>query len=91
MALKPLSVDVTGKYKAGGVAPIVTDFDVGVGGQSQFTIGIITASTYIEVLVNGVANREGATFDYQRTVASSRIDFNFTVPQDAWVRIKVYP
>ena len=83
---------VTGKIKGGnnpGV-PTITDFDVGIGGQSQFIIGTITSQTYIEVLVNGVELREGATYDYERNVGSSRIDMNYTVPQNAWVRIKVF-
>lgn len=93
MALKPLSIDVaTGKRKAGGVAPTFYDFDVGVGGQTQFTIGTVASSTYIEALVNGAERREGVTADWVRVNgAPGRVDFNSAVPQNAWVRIKVYP
>ena len=94
MALRPVYFDtVTGGLKAGGTpgAPTVSDFDVDVGGQSQFGIGSITSGTYIEVLINGAEKREGASHDYQRNTGASRIDFNFTVPQNAWVRIKVFP
>lgn len=94
MGLKPLSVDdATGRLKKGGVAPTVVDFDVGGGGQAQFTIGAITitGTTYIEVQINGAEKREGATFDYQRNTGAGRIDFTFTVPEFAWVRVKIYP
>ena len=83
--------ETSGKRKAGPIGGVVTDFDVGAGGQSQFSIGSITSANYIEVLINGSETREGATKDYQRNTGASRIDFNYTVPQNAWVRIKVFP
>lgn len=92
MALKPLSIDTNGKHKAGGVPPTLYDFDVGVGGQIQFTIGTVATSTYIEAQVNGAERREGALNDWVRVNgAPGRVDFNVSVPQNAWVRIKVYP
>lgn len=67
------------------------DYDVGVGGQTNFvSTNDITASNKVDVFVNGRLQREGASHDYQRTPATNTISFNSTVPENAWVRIRVY-
>ena len=96
MADKVIVVDdTTGKKKKGstsGGPPVVQDYDVGGGGQANFVVtnGTFSASTYIEVRINGQEVREGASHDFQRNVSLNRIDFNFTVPQNAWVRVRLY-
>lgn len=96
MALKGLLYDtVTNglKLAAGALATVPTDedFDVGVGGQSIFTTAnAFTVDTKIEVQINGIHYFEGAGRDWQRTVATSRITFNFTVPQYAHVQIRLW-
>ncbi len=86
--------DVTGKRKRGGSpasAPTDEDFDVGGGGQANFTIAaVFGALTKIDITVNGMGVREGATHDYQRNVSLNRIEFNYTVPQNAWIRVRLY-
>lgn len=60
--------------------------------QSNFavTVGKITNNNRLEVYVNGVQSREGSGFDYQRNVASSRIEFNSPVLANAWVLVRTY-
>lgn len=94
--LKPLYLDTaTGAYKAQSSAPKVFDFDVASDeGQTQFEIapGFMTGSSYVEVLVNGRGEmREGAEHDFERDAGNNLITFNYTVPKQAWVRVKVYP
>lgn len=95
MALRYLIVDdATGKKSRGsavGTSAVDQSFDVGVGGQAQFTVSqAFTAQSKIDVFVNGVLKREGASYDYQRTLPQNRIDFTFTVPQFSWVMIRVF-
>lgn len=86
---------VTGKLKATSVAPggfVSEAFDIGVGGASfvQLT-AIIDADQTIEVSINGVDKREGATNDWTRDVGNQKILFNYTIPQNAYIKVKVYP
>lgn len=69
------------------------DFDVGGGGQTEFTglATLVASDQRVDVLVNGKELREGATFDFQRNVGATKIVFNYSIPQSAWVRIRVYP
>ena len=97
MADKQLLVDdVTGKFKKGGtpsgLAPEDQEFDVGVGGQSQFVLSnTFDAGTTIDVYIGlRGPHREGATDDFQRNVPSNRIDFNYTVPEGAYVMIRLW-
>ena len=89
--------DATGKRKRGtavGVSasePIDEDFTIGGGGAVQVTLATaITAPQKLDVFVNGKMEREGASFDWLRNVGAQRIDFNYTVPQNAWVRVRRY-
>ena len=97
MALKYLLVeDTTGKLKKGSAAAgsdlfVDLDYDVGAGGQVNFVVSqAFTALSKIDVFINGRKNREGASHDYTRNTALNRIEFKYTVPENAWVEIRVY-
>ena len=69
----------------------VADFDVGAGGATDFALGEdINSTQFIEVHVNGREQREGGSNDWTRDITNDKIIFNFTVPENAWVRIRVY-
>lgn len=93
--LKPLYLDTqTGAYKARSPTGDVFDFDVAsVSGQTDFPVdaGLMTAESYVQVLVNGRESREGASYDFERDVPGDQIVFNYAVPQNAWVRVKIFP
>lgn len=98
MGLKYLLIDdTTGRKQRGAAASGITlfqttDFTVGGGGQSTFgtLTGTFTAGSLIEVFRNGILMREGAGFDFQRNVGAQTIVFNYTVLQNAWVRVNLY-
>lgn len=72
-------------------AAVVQDFDVS-GSQTNFVVAqVFTSGSAIVVEINGREYREGSTFDWQRNVSLNRIEFNYSVSDKAWVRIKVYP
>lgn len=60
-------------------------------GQTDFVVGTITSTQKIDVYVNGRMMREGGSYDFLRNVGTSKIIFNYTVPADAWIRVRVYP
>lgn len=67
------------------------DYDVGVGGATDFvSTSDITLTNQIDVYINGRLQREGASNDYTRDETLDKIVFNFTVPENAWVRLRVY-
>jgi hypothetical protein len=86
----------TGKLKAtsvsaGGLVPKDQNFDVGAGGQANFVVTrVFDANSTIDVSVNGKLLREGSSYDYVRNVGLNRIEATFTVPQNAWVKIRVW-
>ena len=85
--------DVTNRQKRGGAVGGFTDqdFDVGGGGQTTFLSGTsFSGGTKIDVIRNGTLMREGGSFDYTRNTGTSQIIFNYTVLQNAWVRIRIY-
>jgi hypothetical protein len=88
--------DTTGKRKLGGVvgtiaAPVDEDFDIGGGGAVQVILSnTISAPQKIDVLRNGQMLREGPTADWQRDVILNKITFNYTIPQNAWIRVRLY-
>jgi len=69
-----------------------SNFNVGVGGQANFTVssGTFAGGTRIEVFQNGVKKREGSGQDYVRNVSLQRIEFTYTVPQNAWVLVRLH-
>jgi len=67
------------------------DYDVGVGGATDFvSSNDITLTNQLDVYINGRLQREGVSNDYTRDAALDKIVFNFTVPENAWVRLRVY-
>lgn len=97
MALRYLIVDdATGRVKRGsaigaGSEPSDEDFTIGVGGATEVVLAsAITSPQKLDVFVNGKMEREGASFDWQRNVAEQKITFNYTIPQNAWVRVRRY-
>jgi hypothetical protein len=91
MTYKVLLVDpATGKYKNSGVSLPGFSSDettVGVGGVTQFilTNSTLTALSVVEVMINGV----GVNF-YTIDVLNNKIVFNRNIPQNAWIKVKVY-
>lgn len=92
MAFKHLLVDdTTGKYKRGSAPGSGTDqdFDIGAGGVVEVTVSAdLTVTTSIDVFINGKLTREGATKDWTRDIVNDKILFNYTVPENAWVRVR---
>lgn len=73
------------------VTPSVEDFDVSSGGLDEFdSTNIFAINSTIEVYVNGQLKREGDGFDYERNISLQKIVFSTTVPENAWVRIRIY-
>lgn len=71
-------------------AIIEFNYDVGVGGQSVFSATGLTAEQTVDVWVNGRLVREGGSNDYARDIGNEEIDFNYTVPENAHVRIRLH-
>lgn len=85
--------DQTGKKRLGGVPltlPVEEQFDAPSAITEVTLTSTFSVSTKIEVFLNGVLQREGASHSWQRSVAPKKILFNFTVPQNAWILVKVY-
>jgi len=58
--------------------------------QRQFNcVTDFVDGTYIEVLVNGIEVREGASYSWTRDSANNRITMQETLPNNAWVRVKL--
>ena len=97
MSLNYLLVDSTTGRKqrgsavgGGGASHVDQDYDV-AGSQSAFvTSNAFTVSTLIDVYRNGQLMREGSSQDYQRNAGTSTITFNYTVDNNAWVRIRIW-
>lgn len=53
-------------------------------------VATVNATGKIDVWVNGLMQREGATHDFTRNTSLNRIVFNYTVPQNAWVRVRIF-
>jgi hypothetical protein len=66
-----------------------TDFTVGAGGQTVFTSSAFTAGSKIDDYRHGALVREGAANDWQRS-GTTTITFNYTVLQNAWVKVRVW-
>lgn len=85
--------DATGRTKRGPPLGGFTDeeFDVGGGGQTQFTLAAtIDGSTKIDVYTNGVKRREGSGNSWERNVTPARIDFSESQPENAWILVRVW-
>lgn len=88
--------DATGKTKRGPVTISASwtdeNFQVSApGGVTTVTLAsTITSLTNIDVLVNGVKRQEGAGNTWVRNVTPARIDFAETIPQNAWIQVRVW-
>lgn len=71
-------------------APFTDTFATATASQVNFSVTGLTATGKVDVYVNGVLMEEGATEDYQRNVASNRIEFNVGQTVNARVRIRVW-
>jgi hypothetical protein len=81
----------SGQLLSAGSTIVDQNYDVGGGGQTEFiTTQSFTVSSQIDVWVNGRLQRELAGNDYTRNAALSKITFTYTVPENAWVRIRIY-
>lgn len=67
------------------------NFDVTApGGQYQFDAPIPLTGKYVRVFLNGVLQREGFLYDYEKCFPNATsIRFINAVPQNAWVRFSV--
>lgn len=95
MAQRYLLIDDTTGKRAAGVAAgssiwTDTDFTVGVGGQTAFVSSAFASGSKIDVYRNGALVREGSGNDWQRNAGTSTITFNYTVLQNAWVKVRVW-
>jgi len=66
-----------------------SNYDVGVGGETEFSVIGLDDSKTLDVWVNGRLKREGSEHDYLRDSANEKITFNYTVLQGAWVRVRL--
>jgi len=73
------------------VIETIEDFDVSSsGGQSAFQLVThISASSVIKVFYNGRQAREGASYDFQRDNTLYKINFNYNLVKDTWVRVEI--
>lgn len=97
MVQKYLIIDVaTGKKSLGsqvsaGGAPVIDQYFTATSGQTVFTPSqVFTALSQIDVLVNGVEVREGASYLYQRNAIANTITFNSGVLLSAEVKIRIW-
>jgi len=65
----------------------VTDFDVGVGGQTVFTVSGLVAESVLNVWIQGIKQREGASHAFTRQ--TGQITFTESVPEGSWVQVQV--
>lgn len=66
------------------------DFDLVAPASFLNLAGDITATTKIDVLINGVLTREGALMTWTRDDALNKILFNNAVSSGAWVRVRLF-
>ena len=96
MTIKYLTVDtVTGKKILGAAVGagslFVDEYFTATSGQTIFTTAqAFTALSQIDVLLNGVEQREGVSFIYQRDASLSRIIFNSGVLLNAEIKIRIW-
>jgi len=85
------SSDIDPASLQGGGGFVDEHFDVGPGGQSNFTVAqAFTEQSKIDVWRNGIKQREGSGNSWQRNTSLNRIEFTSTVPENAHVEVRVY-
>jgi len=92
VALRFLQVDdLSGKRKRAATLYTDEEFVAGVGGVTTVSLATtITATTKIDVCQNGVQRREGAGNTWVRNVSPARIDFAETIPELAWILVRIW-
>lgn len=66
------------------------DFDIASPSSTLSLATDITATTLIDVFINGVLTREGATKTWTRDDVNNEILFNDAVGSNAWVRVRIF-
>jgi len=70
------------------------DFTVGGGGQAVFNLtssgATLTSTSKVDAYINGSMTQPGSTLEYTLDTVGNNINFNETIPQNSWVRIRVY-
>lgn len=84
-----------GRFKVGPSAPgsalFADEYFTSTNGQTIFSpIQTFGVASKIDVLVNGVEVREGASFSYQRNATLNRIIFNSGLLANAEVKIRIW-
>lgn len=97
MTIKYLTVDtVTGTTKIGAAVGgagslFIDEYFTATSNQTIFTTAqSFSALSQIDVLLNGVEQREGVSFIYQRDAGLSRIIFNSGVLLNAEIKIRIW-
>jgi hypothetical protein len=100
MAYSPLEYNPTLKRRRLSSTDLATlqsfanyDYTVGTGGQMQFVVasGVISPGNNVDVYWNGILMREGVTPNgFVRNSGANRIDMTQTIPEGAWVKIRVW-
>jgi hypothetical protein len=88
--------ELTGKKKRGpslaGLTGGFTDEDFDIIAPTNFLplTEDITLTQKIDIWVNGVLLREGSSYSWERNIDDNEINFNSTIPENAWVRVRVF-
>lgn len=97
MTIKYLVVDTaTGIEKlgnaVGGAGSLYIDqYFTATSNQTVFTASqVFTGGSNIDVLQNGIEQREGASFIYQRNTGANTIVFNTGVQVNAEIKIRIW-
>jgi len=59
------------------------------GDTSNFTVSSLGAGSLVNIWVQGLKQREGASFAWERNVGLQRIEFTEAVPDGYWVQIQI--
>lgn len=65
------------------------NYEVGPGGQTDFVVPESLVGQTVDVFVNGILQRQGASYDYIVS-GTDTIQFSFTIPENAWVSVRVF-
>jgi len=96
VALKLLAIDtITGVFKKTSVDPAAIasfsddEFDVGMGGQTDFVLtnGTVQSGNKIDVHWNGQLIRSS---NFTRNTGLNKIIFSTPFPEGAWIHVRSY-
>jgi hypothetical protein len=66
------------------------DFDIAAPTSVLALASDITATTLIDVYINGILTREGATKTLERDQVNNEIEFNDALSVNSWVRVRIF-